>query len=373
MELTPRNVIRNIFRVICLIGALVLIICCIRDYILDKDVTHIEYKRFHDEPEANYPSITICFYKPFIRDEIDGLGGHVTITSYKDFLYGNDNGSWNSSFSDINYDNVSIKILDYLKYVKVNLLNNDNLVWNVESNTQLVDNHDTIRLNYSMVKSPEIYVSARMHNKKCFTMNIPFVENKRIYSVKMKIDKDIFPSGIIHLDRKDFFITMHYPFQVRRSYVLSRVNWESSIEETDCFQLNVFVGSTEVLKRRNKYTDPCSDDLKAYDNITFFRMMEDMGCSPSHWKMESDLQNCSNLKQYQKMHALLKDAEEHLPPCKSIERLITTAVGSKCDQGYRDLRLKFYFQEPLYKQINVLRAYGFQSLVGNAGKIDWFL
>ena len=370
MELTMRNVIKNVFRVVCLFGALILIVYCIRDYILDKDLTHIEYKRFHDEPDANYPSITLCIYKPFTSYKLKGLGEDVTIYSYKDFLSGNDSGSWNSSFSKINYDDVSINFLDYLKYVEVNLLNNDHLVWDVENNTQLVDKHDTIGSNYSMVKPPEIYVSARMYNKKCFTMNIPFVQNKRIYSVKMKIDKDIFPSGIIHLDRKDFFITMHYPFQVRRSYVLSRVNWESSIEETDCFQLNVFVGSTEVLKRRNKYTDPCRDNLEAHDNMTFLRMIGDLGCSPSHWKMESNLQNCSKLEQYQKMHALLKDAEEHLPPCKSIERLITTAVGSKCDQGYRDLRLTFYFQEPLFKQINVLRAYGFQSLVGNAGKID---
>ena len=138
------------------------------------------------------------------------------------------------------------------------------------------------------------------------------------------------------------------------------------------FPTKVRVGSTEVLKRRNKYSDPCSDDLEAHDNITFLRMMEDMGCSPTHWKMESDLQNCSNPKQYQKMYALLQDAEEHLPPCRSIERLITTAVGSACNRRYRNLRLKFYFQEPLFKQINVLRAYGFQSLVGNAGK-NWLI
>ena len=370
MEVTSRNVIRNLFRVICLIGALILIIYCVREYILDKDVTHVEYKRFHGEPDAVYPSITLCYYKPFIRDKIDGLGGDVTLYSYKDFLSGNDYRSWNSSFSDIDYDNVSINFLDYLKYVEINLLNNDNLIWNVENNTQLVDNHDTIWLNYSKVKPPQIYVSARLHNKKCFTLNIPFVENKRIYSVEMSVDKDIFPNGIILPEREDFFITMHYPFQVTRSYVLSRVSWESSIVETDCFQLKVRVGSTEVLNRRNKYADPCSDDLEAHDNITFLRMMEDMGCSPSHWKMESNLQNCSNLEQYKQMRALLQNAEEHLPPCKSIERLITTAVGSECAQRYRNLRLKFYFQEPLYKQINVLRAYGFQSLVGNAGEID---
>ena len=351
---------------------LVLTIFCIRDYILDQDITLVEYKRFHGEPDAIYPSITLCIYKPFIPSKIEGLGANVNIYSYKDFLFGYDYDGWNSSFSSINYDNVSINILDYLKYVEMNLLNNDNLRWDVENNSHLLTNHDARWLNHDTVKPPEIYVSGRMHNKKCFTMNIPMVENKRIYSVEMNMDKDIFPYGIIRPDRNQFFITLHYPFQLLRSYVFSRVRWPSSIKETDCFQLRVSVGSTEVLKRRNKYTDPCNDALETHDNITFLRMIEDIGCSPTHWKIESDLQECNNIKQYKNMNTLLQDAEGYLPPCKSIERLVTMAAGSKCDQTDRIFRLKFYFQEPMYKQINVLRAYGFQSLVGNAGTIDGF-
>ena len=161
---------------------------------------------------------------------------------------------------------------------------------------------------------------------------------------------------------------MHYPFQVTRSYILSRVKWESSIDETDCFELKVSVGSTEVLKRRNKYKEPCNENLQGHDNMTFLRMMEEVGCSPTHWKIESTLPSCNDRKQYEDIHRLLKDVEENVPPCQSIERLITTAIGEKCYKEKNTLFLQFYFEELLFKKIHVFRAYGFQSLVGNAGE-----
>ena len=365
MEATTQNVLRNLFRAICIIGAILLIGYCIREYALDQDVTHIEYKKFHEQPDDLYPSITLCFYNPFFRRRLSESSENLTIDSYEYFLSGYDDGQWNASFSDIDYDSVSIDFMNYLEYVQLNLLNNDDLRWRVENRSTLVDDHDN--LNYSMVKPPEIYTSARWYNKKCFTINVPYVENKRIYFMYLRIRRSIFVDNI-RPRKQEFVISMHYPNQLMRSLLLSRVNWESNVYRTDCFRLKVRVGSMEVLKRRNKYQAPCNDDLEGHDNITLTRLMKDAGCSPNHWKMESKLPICNRRSQYGYVHWLLQDVEEHLPPCQSIERLITTANGENCNAEDRDLHLTFYFQEPLYKEINVLRAYGFQSLVGNAGK-----
>ena len=292
-------------------------------------------------------------------------------TSYEKFLSGyDDGGQWNASLSEIDYDNVSIDLLDYLEYVKVNLLNNDYLRWNVENGTKLVANHDT--LNYSMVKPPDIYVSARWYNKKCFTINLPFVDNRGIYYMNLKISRHIFIDNI-RPKEQEFQMSMHYPYQMMRSLLLDRVNWESNIHKTDCFRLKVRVGSMEVLKRRNKYQAPCNDNHKSVDKIALLRMMQDVGCVPSHFKMESELPKCHKRSQYRRIDRLLQDVEEPFPPCNSIERLITDASGYDCSHEDRDLRLIFYFQDPTYKEINVLKAYGFQSLVGNAGKVGTLL
>ena len=227
---------------------------------------------------------------------------------------------------------------------------------------------DHSSLEYEKVANPNIYVSSRRAESKCYTLDVPFISHKRIYFVAMKLEDSIFLKGI-RPKENEFFISLHYPSQVMRSYLLSRVNWESSIRETDCFELKIHAGSMEVLKRRNKYKDPCNEDLNEHDKIALDTVIQKVGCQPKHWKIESELPYCTKAKQYKDIETLMDDVEETLPPCQSIERLITTANGIECDKRDNKLRLKFYFQEPVYKVIHVLRAFGFNSLVGNAGKI----
>ena len=130
MNSSKKNILRKFFLVICIFGALILTINCIREYILDQDVTHIEYKKFHEESDRIYPSITLCFTKPFVENKLKQI--EITIDTYTDFLSGenHNNTSWNSSLLDIDYDNVSIHLMDHLHNIKFNLLNNDNLIWN---------------------------------------------------------------------------------------------------------------------------------------------------------------------------------------------------------------------------------------------------
>ena len=165
---------------------------------------------------------------------------------------------------------------------------------------------------------------------------------------------------------------MHYPFQLMRSYLRSKVIWQSNIRTNDFLFLKVFVGSMDLLRRRNKYQDQCNDNLNDHDKITLSRMLKYLGCVPIHWKMNSEQPNCNRKSQYEKTNAFLADIEEALPPCQSIERLTTTTIPQTDTHNLSDfapLELRFVFPDPVYKEINVLRAYGFQSLVGNAGKV----
>ena len=344
-----------------------LIIYCIRQYVSDKDVTHIEYKKFHEEPDRVYPSITICFTKPFVWDKLMQYDQEIGYDSFRDFLSGYSGNTWNYTLARIDYDNVTIKLKDYLNYFHINLLNNDNLIWDVVNSSYMLKDHSSEE--YEKIEPPNIYVSSRRAESKCYTIDVPYVPNRRIYLVKMKFEDSIFPRGI-RPSAKEFFITLHYPFQVMRSYLLSRISWESNIRKTDCYTLRIRVGSMEVLKRRNKYSEPCNDDLTDHDKIALTKVMQNVGCQPKHWKIQSQLPYCTTQKQYTDIEIMMDDVEETLPPCQSIERLITTGNGIECNKRGKKLWLQFYFQEPSHKEIHVLRAYGFQSLVGNGGKFD---
>ena len=369
MESITRSVVRNIFQVACIIATVLLTFYCIHEYSLDKDVTEIIYKKFHGQPDELYPSITLCFNDPFISSKLSKFDDNLTVTSYKKFLSGEDNGQWNFSLSRVDYDDVSIDFFDYLQTVYFNLLINKNLGWTVVNRTYWVEwySNDGTWYNYSKIEKPEIYVSARWDMKKCFTINIPFVENKGILFLYLRIDKSILQEKTNALG-KEFDISMHYPFQILRSHLLSTVNWESNIDKDDCVYLQVATGSMDILKRRNKYWHPCNANLKGHDNITLSHIMKRVGCAPINWKIEPELPRCNERKQYKKLKSFLENIEEDLPPCQSIERLITTATNKKCDKNDTALHLKFFFPNPVYKEINILKAYGFQSLVGNAGK-----
>ena len=264
------------------------------------------------------------------------------------------------------YDDVSIHLFDHLQYIQFALLNLDNLLWKVVNNTYLVADHGNSK--YDMIRPPEIYVSVRWYNKKCFTINIPFVDDKRIWKMTLNLNNSIFQDKIL-LIREMMSLSMHHPFQLMRSFLRSTASWESTIYRNDCFNLQVSVESIDVVKRRNKYQEPCNSDLRGHDNITLARMLAYVGCAPAHWNTESLLPKCNTQKQYLKANWFYQDFEEEMPPCQSIERLIKTLSARSCKiMPDTNFFLDFVFHDPVYKEINVLRAYGFQSLVGNAGK-----
>ena len=100
--------------------------------------------------------------------------------------------------------------------------------------------------------------------------------------------------------------------------------------------------------------------------------MRKVGCNPKHWKVESNLPNCSKIEQYKDLNKNLYKKNVFMPPCRSIEGLSTqkqeTDLGFRCLQNsYLDLF--FYLdEEKMYKEIILVPAYSFQSLIGNAGK-----
>lgn len=215
---------KKTYHFLCSISAIVLIIYCVCQYVLDKDVTQIEFRKFHVSIDSYYPSITICFEKPLIGNKLREYDPNITYRAYKDFLNGLAD-EWNENWSDIDYDNVTIKLQDHLRYININLLNNYNLFWDVDQDGQLIkraDQNSNSTTKYDNVKTPNIYVSSRSVESKCFTIDIPIIPNERIYCLKMEIDADIFPLGN-RPSSNDFFITINYPKQVIRSLLLSRV------------------------------------------------------------------------------------------------------------------------------------------------------
>ena len=106
-----KNPLKIVFIIVCSSATLFLTTWCIYKYHLDLDVTIVSYKRLHESIDDIYPSISLCFYQPYVENHFQRYGIHsVNSTSYINFLKGD---FWSKEFIGIDYDNVTLNFKDY--------------------------------------------------------------------------------------------------------------------------------------------------------------------------------------------------------------------------------------------------------------------
>ena len=82
------NFVKWCFVLSCIVGAVFMTVYLVYQYTLDKDVSSINFKHFHDTVQNVYPSITLCFGNrmggSFFKDLTNS-------SAYINFLSGCDN------------------------------------------------------------------------------------------------------------------------------------------------------------------------------------------------------------------------------------------------------------------------------------------
>ena len=79
----------------------------------NEDLCLVDYKPFFETEEDVFPAASLCISNPFLETELSKYGPDVNTSSYVEFLSGR---TMNSRMMEVNYDNVSIKLTDYLMH-----------------------------------------------------------------------------------------------------------------------------------------------------------------------------------------------------------------------------------------------------------------
>ena len=376
------------YHFLCLVLAIALVAWCIHEFTLDRDVTEILLRKYHDAPDDIHPSITVCYMSPFQDekflkyDKSHSVGVSNTLTAnYKGLITGDAHQTKDvdenmfQRLEKIDYDEVTISlkeiIAEFNVKVTVNLETIDHFLYHVTNNSLVLDK------TISSISKPlngfdfvNAYVSARRPYLKCFTFDVPYEKGVEIKEVGIRLNASIFQWG---LSPTQMYFTLTYPKQFLRMSLGNRIRIrEKRIPQ--CYQFEVNVGSMEVFKRRDKESARCNVDWRNQDDKHLIYIIEKIGCNPKHWKIDSPLPNCSKVEQYYEANKEIYQQDGYMPPCRSIEKLSKTTIetelrGISCySTPYSFLDLKFYFdEESMYKEILLVPAYTLQSLIGNAG------
>ena len=105
------KLLKYVSRALCSIAGMGLIINCVYEFILDEDVSHIEFRQFNSEKDYIYPAITVCFPNALLEDKLATYGAGINRSSYLAFLKGE---FWDERMANIYYDDVSLNIEEYL-------------------------------------------------------------------------------------------------------------------------------------------------------------------------------------------------------------------------------------------------------------------
>lgn len=303
----------HVFHFLCLLTAFGLASRCLLKFLEDGSISSIQYKKFHHtSPDHIYPSFSWCIINPFLENELNKYGDGINVTSYSYFLKGL---YWDDRMVDIDFDNVTVSLSDNLYWINSYLHDYTKYFYN-----HALKEYDSLGWN------PIFYISFRSSHRKCFTFDIPLVEDKLVWIFDVKVDNKFFKDNV-RPDRYQydagFYAYFHYPGQRFTSGYTIKYDWEAKSNQSNPYMMSFDVKDIEVTINRNRPQDPCIEDWRNYGKVLMDDIMLKAGCKPPHWKTSHKIPMCSKPEQmvYFEDQPSTTKVESFGPPCNVIQSL----------------------------------------------------
>ena len=355
------------FRVACLIATGALLIFCSWKFNKNESTSLVDFQTYHDKEKDIYPSFTICFGIP---GDMEGLYDRKKLketykienrTRYINFLKGEE---WDTEMLKVDYDDVTLNLKDFVNSIEIHANSAKSKAAYTWYGGGTVNN---TRNSAQVDKIFPFSTSFRQAENKCFSAdlseeNFPGIKRNMIRVVRITFNRIKPPDTSLA-----YF--MHYPKQFIRS---------SALEFEEGNQTGILAGdykvfwidTVDVIRRRSTYQIPCNTEWKKDDEFILRSIIESVGCKPSHWILDGDYPICNNMTAMKRANILKWDLPDlaflkSLPiPCEQVQAIAVTPQLTKSP----DLPvLVLAFKSANYKEIHHVRAFDFESLVGNMG------
>ena len=377
----------KLWTMICVVAAVSTMTWQLMNYLSGQDSTIIEFKDFNKDKADIYPNIGICISMFFDNNKLEQLAkkfnDKLNRFTYSMFLYGNQ-ALGNEKKFDVDYDAVSKDFENFI--YKYSVTTDD---WE-----EMVLYHEKNEPTKSLKNNPWFKVHS-MFGQKCFSLNFPYKQGQKLTQAYLTVKPNIFPnntrpsnvgSSISSSQWDDMFaVALHYPNQLLRKIGTQQRNWpDRSNKRGKSYTMEFNIRNAEVIVKRNKYGEPCAEDIPNFDLEIYEWIMNSVGCKPPYWKnFPLTLADCNTIEQLRHVRQLLlliysgKFAEANytgMLPCRSLERIqfdvsdIETPdsdMAKRHEEAHSLVKLRFNFREFTYKEVKSVRSMDIQGLIGN--------
>jgi hypothetical protein len=131
------------------------------------------------------------------------------------------------------------------------------------------------------------------------------------------------------------------------------------------------INKVEILRRRNKPKEPCMAHWKNWDELTFRRQTENIGCTARYHEVRQNFPVCSTAEEMLKWRNMMDiiKKEQYFLPCQGMPRIdfeFTETTKTSLFNVTDLFTLTIGYPEQA-KLITQSRAVDFNTLIGNIG------
>ena len=326
-------------------------------YSLNEDSIQTEYKTFYSSKQRINPAFTVCFNRATF---------HKFSQSYQ-------NRMGIDLKQQIFSEQSTLRITDFIKIIEITDLSNKRIRL-TESGVKVHFNAETEDIDLSLNT-----ILRRYRATSCFAIGLSFANKNGMRSMDIGIKKDIFALGtipsrnrLIHgksqLSIGLSFGTQYFPLMSRS---LAKLDAHDSSHNV-CSGLIFKVRGMEIVSRRNKPGNPCTD-YGAHDASKLLHdSVPELECMPLGWDDDSIQPVCQatqlNASVRRRLNKGLYDsnAKTLIAPCTSIVDMSYDDfdnVMDACTDEKDLLHLKVDYSDLNYKETKFVRQYDFWNFV----------
>ena len=357
MKISNVDIIILLFQIICVIVTLFMVGYWVHKFKKNEDVSQVDYISVKAMSEVIHPETTICIFKPFLGQKVEE---NVNVDDYLEYLAGNEDPS--EKYENIRFLNVTINIFDYIKY-PVYLIQRDNTM-----------DHTSCRSKKScqsieMRNSFNGYVKG--HFAKCFSIGINPKFAKNLSEMTLYFDPFL-PELLERMQGNGYgsiiLVIPNYRHQISKYVNKYQLIWQMHLKTN--INIGVIMSNTEILRRRNKWDDPCLTNWRDFDTFAMNEHIDQVGCSNPYLNQRKPI--CSSADKMKESMYYIDVVREQYKPCEGMSNVeidyidygINSSHFPMTASGYLALRI-LYASE--FRIVTQAPSVDLHSLIGNIG------
>ena len=348
------NTFKVAFKVVCLFVTAGMIVYWIAKYLKDEDISVVEYKLVENMTTAFRPEFTICFESPFIEDNLKDMHSNISSQKYLKYLSGDIPGD--ATYKNIDYENVTIQLFKHLLYVEFR--------GDFSGGQKFKNCTNIYKCPFIILKNNlNAFFESSIFNK-CFGIKPVESYQSNIFGISMVFSRELRP---IVEKVGNVYMGFNFPQQLLQDYMGGQY-WTNL--NTTGYAEWFKITSVELLKRRNKHSQPCFTEWKDFDDLILKQHIKDLGCRAPYMSVYKHLNSCET---QEKMKESIIDwqfaSKKYSTPCKTASNIGYTFSPVATEIVYTDPSslVIFLTYAKKIKIISQSRLIDGQALVGYVG------